>query len=189
MFRTPAWPVTWSRWSPLTRSHAVEIGWGWGWESWGLALCGSDNRTAGLTNPGGGGKKWDWDQTKDMLIKKIMRLITKKKKKKDFPSRWGEIKIYCNAGCYSPSVTDLWNGNCKDKQGKKNQYLYFCSQANEAAAPVMLHTVTQALDAAPGMSKDKAAFNLLPSSSTILFSLFHHYSFSMFTLKTTKRIF
>lgn len=121
-----------------------------------------------------------------MLIEKIMRLITKKKK--DFPSRWGEIKIYCNAGCYSASVTDLWNGNCKDKQGEKNQYLYFSSQANEAAAPVMLHTVIQALDAPPGLSKDKAAFKLLSSSSTIILSLFHHYSFFMFTLRTTKRI-
>lgn len=120
-----------------------------------------------------------------MLIEKIMRLITKQKK--DFPSRWGEIKIYCNAGCYSASVTDLWNGNCKDKQGEKNQYLYFPSQANKAA-PAMLHTLVQALDAPPGLSKDRAAFRLLSSSSTIILSLFHHYSFFMFTLRTTKRI-
>lgn len=65
-----------------------------------------------------------------MLIEKIMRLNTKKKKK-DFPSRWGEVKIYGNAVCYSASVTDLWNGNSKDKQEKKiNIYIFPPRQTN-----------------------------------------------------------
>lgn len=89
----------------------------------------------------------------------------KKKKKKDFPSRWGEIKIYSNAVRYSTSVTDLWNGNSKDKQRKKSIPIFFLPGKLTGSYTVASCGLKGAQ--CSSCTKDKAVFNLVALHSPL----------------------